>query len=107
MSITLFQILAVLRGGPRNSNGILERLTEVGGAQELPSLPAFYRHLARAVDEGSVEIVGTQPPEDGRGRPRQIYTLTASGVQAVQERARWLTGFTRLAGHGPAELGDA
>lgn len=99
MNVTLFQILAVLRDGALDSAAVLESLRAVGGASEAPSLPAFYRHLRRATDAGWVEIVGRES-EEGPGRPKQLYALTPEGVEAVQERARWLERFTRLAVEG-------
>lgn len=107
MRLPLFQILAILRDGPQDSAAVIDGLRDVGGPAEVPSLPAFYRHLRRAVDEGWVEIVGTEAPEEGRGRPRQVYALTGSGLEALEHRARWLERFTRLAMDGSGEGGAA
>ncbi|MGD2067509.1 MAG: PadR family transcriptional regulator [Gemmatimonadota bacterium] len=105
MHITLFQILAVLRQGPSEASDLLERLRAVAPA-DVPSLPAFYRHLRRGIEEGWLEIDGTGTPDEGPGRPARIYRLTPVGVEAVRERALELDAITALALERP-ERGDA
>lgn len=99
MHPTLFQIMAVLGPGPSEAVGILDALREVGGEGAVPSLPAFYRHLRRALDEGWVVVEGSEPAE-GPGRPAQSYALTREGREALREHAERLERFTRLAAEG-------
>lgn len=105
MNITLFQILAVLRQEPSEASDVLERLQAVAPA-DVPSLPAFYRHLRRGIEEEWIEIEGIGTTDEGPGRPARIYRLTPAGVEAVRERALELDAITALAlerpGHGDA-----
>jgi DNA-binding PadR family transcriptional regulator len=96
MHRALFQILALLRDAPSDAASLLggiEALTPKRG----PSMPAFYRHLRRGIEEGWVGIDGTDPRDDGPGRPSQIYRLTPHGESALREHALELQIFTRLA----------
>ncbi len=96
MHLTLFQILAVLGNGPSDALTVLGHLNRVS-TSDAPSLPAFYRHLRRALEEGWAEILGVGDDDTGPGRPRQVYALTAAGAEAVRDRARELSVYTSLA----------
>ncbi len=96
MHMTLFQILAVLRDGPLDAGVALERLSRLAPAREVPSVPSFYRHLRRGLEEGWITVQGTTDDE-GPGRPAQSYALTPDGLTALQDRSRELEAFTRLA----------
>lgn len=87
--MTLFQILAVLSEyGPTDASSVIERMEEVVPAREVPSIPAFYRHLKRAMESGWVDVEGTEEVEDERGgRPARRFRLTQEGRAAVRERA--------------------
>lgn len=105
MHLTLFQIMAVLAGGPADAAGVLDALRGLG--DDVPSVPAFYRHLRQGIDEGWIAVEGTGPAE-GPGRPAQTYGLTPGGRSALRERGRELERFTRLAlGRGGAGGGEA
>lgn len=103
MHLQLFQILAVLRSGPADSAGVLAELRRLAESADVPSIPGFYRHLRKGMDEGWLEIVEGEPADEGRGRgrPRRVYALTPAGSRALKERARGLSSFTRLAFEGP------
>jgi DNA-binding PadR family transcriptional regulator len=96
MHMTLFQILAVLNGNPSDALEVIHRLKEMTPT-DVPSLPAFYRHLRRGMDAGWIVVEGTGQPEGAPGRPRQIYGLTSEGRAALRHRARDLNAFTLLA----------
>lgn len=96
MHITLFQILAVLREGPAEASDLLGRLRAVT-PEDVPSLPAFYRHIRRGMEEGWIEVEGTDGSDEGPGRPARIYRLTPAGVAAVRGRALELDAITSLA----------
>lgn len=106
MSNTLFQILAVLRGGPQDAPGILDALRRLGDDDDVPSIPAFYRHVRSAVDAGWLVIDGVSEDGEGPGRPRQRYALSPQGREALEARAATLHRFTRLA-LGPVDGGSA
>lgn len=97
MHLTLFQILALLRNGPADASAVLAGLVRLSPRGEVPSLPAFYRHLRRGLESGWVEVDGTATGEEGPGRPARVYRLTAAGKSAVRERALELDVFTALA----------
>ena len=97
MHLTLFQILALLREEPADASTVLEGLGRLLPDRDVPSLPAFYRHLRRAMESGWVEVEGTDPDDDGPGRPARVYRLTREGAEALRERARELEAFTSLA----------
>lgn len=79
---------------------IRDGLREHGDDHDLPSVPAFYRMLRKAVDAGWLTIEGAESPSEGRGRPRQRYRISQQGRSAVEERAETLERFARLAlGH--------
>ena len=92
----LFRLLAILRAEPTDASALIERLRSLAPGN-VPSLPAFYRHLRRGMDEGWIMVDGTDPPEHGPGRPRQVYRLTQSGRAALAEHARELRIFASLA----------
>lgn len=97
------RILALLRDGERDAAEILDGLRELD-PDAAPSLPAFYRFLKDAVDEGWVRIVGSEGAP-GPGRPRQIYALTSSGVGAAEAEARRLQSLAALALGSVADTG--
>lgn len=94
--MSLFHILALLRPAPSDAASLLESLGKLGGGRG-PSVPAFYRHVKRGIDEGWVEIDGTEAREDGPGRPSQIYRITPLGLKALREQALELQAYARLA----------
>lgn len=100
MHTTLFQIMAVLRHGSAEAGAVIERLGELAPPSEVPSVPSFYRHLRRGMEEGWIRVEGAADP-DQPGRPAQAYGLTPEGEAALHERSRELEVFTRLAFEGP------
>lgn len=98
MHTILFQLLAILRAEPADASALTARLRTLT-PRRVPSLPAFYRHLRRGMEEGWIAIEGTDQPE-GPGRPRQVYRLTESGLAALTEHAREMEVFTTLALEG-------
>lgn len=96
MHMSLFQILAVLRERPSDASTLLDRLGSLT-PDDVPSLPAFYRHIRRGMEEGWIEVEGTEGPDDGPGRPARTYRLTPEGRAAVRERAVELDAITALA----------
>ncbi len=97
--MTLFQILAVFsEAGPTDAASVLERLDELLPAREVPSLPAFYRHVRRATELGWIAVDGTEDPAAERGgRPARLFRLTPAGADAVRGRALEIESITRLA----------
>ncbi len=95
--MTLFQILAVLSElGPIDASAALERMEGVVPVGEVPSLPAFYRHLNRAIEAGWVVIEGTDEVGDERGgRPARLFRVTPEGRAAVRQRAIEIESVTR------------
>ena len=69
--------------GPTDAASILDGLREYEDEADLPSIPAFYRRLRKAVDAGRSAIEGIEPPSEGRGRPP--YTFRLRGLWADQE----------------------
>lgn len=97
MHLTLFQVLALLRRAPADASAVLAGLEARLPARDVPSLPAFYRHLRRGMENGWIEVEGTDPGDEGPGRPARVYRLTRRGRAAVRERALELDAFTSLA----------
>ena len=65
-----------------------------------PSLAALYRALNHAVDEAWIEIDpdgATDAELASRGRPPQVYRITAAGVSAVEEEAERMRTLADLA----------
>jgi DNA-binding PadR family transcriptional regulator len=91
-----FAILLGLKDDPRDAEGILVRMRELGEEEE-PPIASFYRALKKAVDAGHVEIVdaAAETAEGKRGRPPQRYRITRSGKTSLAAEARRLG---RLAG---------
>lgn len=104
MHTTLFQLMAVLRMEPADAAVLLERLENLTSGKP-PSLPAFYRHLRRGMEEGWVVVEGTDQAGEGPGRPRQVYRITASGEEALQDHASEMAVFTTLALEGKGRGG--
>ena len=100
MPETTFHVLLTLREGALQAPAILDRLRTLPGSHATPSLAAFYRCLKSALDEGWLEIVGSDA--SGPGRPRQIYSLTPFGSRAVEKEARRLQSLAALALGEPA-----
>jgi DNA-binding PadR family transcriptional regulator len=96
MDQPLFRVLAVLRVGSGDTGEILDRLRAIG-SDATPSLPAFYRHLRRGMEEGWISIDGLDQGGEGPGRPRQIYALPRAGEESMRAEARRLEAFTSLA----------
>lgn len=86
MHALTFQILAVLRAGPADGQGILHRLRELGDMGSDPSLPTLYRCLRTGLQEGWIES-STTDGEATPGRPPQTYRLTEAGSEAVGAEA--------------------
>ena len=97
MQTALFQILVMLGQGPAEATVIRERLRLRGDHLDIPSIPAFYRHLKSGIDEGWIEVRGQAPGERARGRPSQLYALSKAGRRALRQRATWLQKLSRLA----------
>lgn len=99
MQMTLFQILAVLgEAGPIDTSSALERMERLLPAREVPSLPAFYRHLRGAMEAGWVVVEGTEEGEGERGgRPARLFRLTPEGRAVVRERALEVRAIVSLA----------
>jgi DNA-binding PadR family transcriptional regulator len=104
MHMALFQILSILRPTPSDASSVLARLDELTEGKA-PSLPAFYRHLRRGMEEGWIEVEGTEQPDEGPGRPAQRYRITGEGEVALTARARELRVFTGLALDGRSRGG--
>lgn len=98
MQLTLLLILAVMSElGPTDASSTLERMERVLPSREIPSLPAFYRHLRRAMETGWVVVEGTEKVEDTRGgRPARLYRVTPEGRAAVRERALELSSIAAM-----------
>lgn len=96
MHTILFQLLSILRQEPADASALLERLQSLTSGRA-PSLPAFYRHLRRGMEDGWIVVVGTDQQDEGPGRPRQVYRITESGTAALREHAREMEVFTTLA----------
>ncbi|MGH9325015.1 MAG: PadR family transcriptional regulator [Vicinamibacteria bacterium] len=99
MSPVSFQILLALKDEPRDAEGVVSRMRELGAASE-PPLASFYRALKRALDAGHLQIVETAASasdEGRRGRPRQSYRITRSGRAALETEARRLGKLAKLA----------
>lgn len=97
MNSTTFQILAVLRSGPRDAGQILDALREVIGAREAPALASFYRSVKRALDDRHIRIVGSAAPTEGPGRRSQIYEVTERGVEVAKAEALRLRSLAAMA----------
>ncbi len=107
MNATVFRLLAVLREGPRDASGILDRLRELSDDEPLPSLAGFYRGLKRAVDEDWIEVVEGEA-EGNRGRPPQGYIITPGGRAAAETEAlrmKRLAGLVLTTPHGGSQSG--
>jgi len=100
MHMTLFQIMVVLRDGPREAGVAIALMRRLVAAGEVPSVPSFYRHLRRGMEAGWIEVEGTAE-EEGPGRPARSYRLTPAGVAALRARGKELEALTRLALKGP------
>lgn len=96
MHTILFQLLSVLQQESADASALLEGLRSLSSGSG-PSLPAFYRHIRRGMENGWIEVVGTDQPQDGPGRPRQVYRITRTGNVALRKHARELEVFTALA----------
>lgn len=96
MHTVLFQLLSILRQEPADASALLERLQSLTSGS-IPSLPAFYRHIRRGMEDGWIAIAGTDQQEDGPGRPRQVYRITESGTAALRNHAQEMEVFTTLA----------
>jgi DNA-binding PadR family transcriptional regulator len=95
VSPILFQLLLSLKDEPRDAEGIVSRMRELGQDAE-PPLASFYRALKKALDEGHLEIL--DPADEGRrGRPRQRYRITRSGKNSLSAEARRLGRLAKLA----------
>ena len=95
MSPVVFHILLGLKDEPRDAEGIVSRMRELG-RESAPSLASFYRALRTALDEGLLEIL--DPAGEGRrGRPRQRYRITGAGKDALAAEARRLGRLAKLA----------
>jgi DNA-binding PadR family transcriptional regulator len=102
MHTILFQLLSILRQDPADASALLERLQSLTSGS-VPSLPAFYRHIRRGMEDGWIVVAGTDQQEDGPGRPPQVYRITESGTAALKAYAREMEVFTTLAlGEGRA-----
>ncbi|MGD8321861.1 MAG: PadR family transcriptional regulator [Gemmatimonadota bacterium] len=99
MHTTLFQLLAILRTAPADASTLLARLDTLTSGKP-PSLPAFYRHVRRGTEEGWIVVDGMDQADEGPGRPRQVYRITASGESALTGYAREMEVFTTLALQG-------
>lgn len=106
MHLTLFQILALLKDQPADAVTVLAGLERLLSRTDVPSLPAFYRHLRRGMENGWIDVDGRDIDPEGRGRPARLYRLTAQGKAALRQRAHELDAFTTLALR-PRERGDA
>jgi len=95
VSPILFRILLGLKDEPRDAEGIVSRMRELGEDSE-PPLASFYRALKRALDDGYLEILDPAD-ERRRGRPRQRYRITRSGRTALAAEARRLGRLAKLA----------
>jgi DNA-binding PadR family transcriptional regulator len=96
MHTILFQLLSILRQEPADASALLERLRSLTSGSS-PSLPAFYRHIRRGMEDGWIVVAGTDQQEEGPGRPRQVYRITESGMAALRKHALELEVFTTLA----------
>ncbi len=97
MHLVLFQILAVLQGEAADASSALARLEGLLPPRDVPSVPAFYRHLRRGIERGWIRPSGAYDGEQGPGRPARIYQLTRDGREAVRRRAAELDVFTSMA----------
>ena len=96
MHTVLFQLLSILRHEPADASALLERLESLTSGST-PSLPAFYRHIRRGMEDGWIVVAGTDHQEEGPGRPRQVYRITETGTAALRDHALDMEVFTTLA----------
>ncbi len=95
MNTTTLRVLLALGEEGCTAADMLERLADVPGGVDAPSLPALYRHLKVGLDEGWLTVI---PVGDGTpGRPRQIYQLTSSGKEAIAAQGRRLRALAAFA----------
>ena len=97
MQIITFEILAVLVKGPGDASDILAKFREVSEKGDTPPLASFYRALKRALDQGWLDISGTDAVPQGRGRPAQVYRITPKGTSAMEAEAYRLRSLAKLA----------
>lgn len=84
-----FMALAALAAGEADAVEILRRLRQAARAGATPTVPTLYRRLADAEASGWIEVVDSDG-EAGRGRPPQVYRLTAAGRRVARAEAqRW------------------
>lgn len=77
-------VLAALAGGPVHGYAVLERLRErSGGTFDLPE-GTIYPALHRLEEAGYL----ASRWDEGTGRRRRVYRLTANGRRALEERRR-------------------
>jgi DNA-binding PadR family transcriptional regulator len=91
-------ILLLLEETPDSGTELLERLERTSRGTVRLNPGSLYRTLARLVDDGLVQSVGTEPGPEGTGAPRKLYGVTKLGrsvLRAEAERQSELVALTR------------
>jgi len=95
VNATTLRVLLAIGGQGCTASDILVRLGTVPGDDNVPSLPALYRHLKVGLDEGWLEV---ERGENGTpGRPHQVYRITSTGAEAVAIESRKLQALAAFA----------
>ena len=97
LSPPVYHVLLALGEETRHGYGMIQRLAELTGAEEL--LPGtLYATLARMVDSGLIEEARAPRGQESGGPARRHYRVTAQGRAAAQletERMRRLVTVAR------------
>ena len=95
MNATTLRVLLAIGGQGCTATEMLVRLGTVPGDDNVPSLPALYRHLKVGLDEGWLEV---ERGEDGTpGRPHQVYSITSAGLEEIAIESRKLKALAAFA----------
>jgi DNA-binding PadR family transcriptional regulator len=82
-----YLILLLLAEEPTFGVRLMERIAARSEGSVRFNAGSLYRTIAQLVDQGWVEPLGEEAPEDGVGAPRKVYGVTDDGLAALRREA--------------------
>ena len=92
---TALHILAALSEGDCHGYAAMQRIRERSGGTVPIQTGSFYRHLARLIEDGLVQVVDKPRPDDDPRRG-DYYRLSPRGREALAAERRRLTELVAL-----------